>query len=479
MSTERHHATSNEGRIIFEPASWLIKIDFIHQFVFNNNVLISILGDTGSGKSTFAQLLEDKLDRAIRPIRLTTQTIYVRETYIEELSTSLDLPGLTSIQEIVNSVNESQLKTLLIIDNAEQLPESFLKECLDALKQQEGAGCFHICLLSDFSLVKLTSKLARESFRDLIHSIELQPLSEDETKEYVLARLEPAIIQQADLSDEAFHDFYQLTEGNIASINTQSLDFFKQKQGKKSFLPKHILSYSYIPVIAAVAMGTLYFMYTQLGINSAQPDIFAGTNMQAVEVELPLASEIPYYQLASSHQPMEMLSLQKAELQVADASPDDSDSNTPPVKEDLVVMDKVVTIPDVKLMNTEATHAKKAPIVKPTLKHAASVLSQKKSPAKPAPSTPHVAHTQPAANYTIQLLASRDKAELNRIAKRYASNVGVKVRRFNQNGVTWYVLTHGEFSQKQLAKNALTTLPQDLAKFKPWVRSTMSLDKIG
>ncbi len=466
--------------VLFEPSSWHIKIDFINQFILNNNVLISVLGEKGTGKTTFAQLLRDTLAANIHSVLLTATPLFESLPFIEQMCLQLNLDVKLSFSDVVNEINARQTRTLIIIDNAEEIPETFAIEILDALMQQEGSGYCHVCILSDFSLVKMTSRLAREAYRDMIHSIELQPLNEAETKAYVLTRMAALNSNKIELSDEWLQQFYELTEGNIMGINTQMMGFFASKSMQNVPLYKRFLPYGYIPVLAIAMVGVVYFISSQSTSDVPELAELVKNSMQSAQLELPLASEIPFYAVSSVHQPMEMISLQKVDIQMAN---EDTDSN---MDESLVVLDKVVTIPNIE--NTQPTEiaqetsaVQKVVVAQQTVVHHPSVKKISKQHANTKPKAVH-ALLKPgsdAGRFTIQLMATRDKNELNRLTKQYRATDGFKIRRFDNQGVVWFVLTRGDYTQKQLAQHALTSLPKNLAQLKPWVRSTANLKNVG
>lgn len=480
MSIGVNRTMIGDDDVLFEPTSWHIKIDFIHQFILNNNVLISVLGEKGTGKSTFARLLRDTLTANIHTVLLTATPLFETIPFIEQICLQLGLETELSFSDIVTEINKRQARTLMIIDNAEELPETFVTEILDALMQQEGSGYCHVCILSDFSLVKMTSRLARETYRDMIHSIELQPLNQAEANAYVSTRMAALNANQIELSDECLQQFYELTGGNIMGINTQMMGFFSNKSVKNTPLYKRYLPYGYIPVLAIAMIGVVYFISSQSPSDAPELTKLVQNTMQSVELELPLSSEIPFYDIASVHQPMELVSLQKVDIQMAnedaDAHPDES----------LVVMDKVVTIPKVEMnqpvdLAEEAKAAPKVTVVKKLMSQHTAVKKTSKQQNLPKTTVVH-AHSKsasPSGRFTIQLMATRDKSELNRLSKQYRAADGFNIRRFDNQGVVWFVLTRGDYAQKQLAQHALLTLPKHLAQLKPWVRSTAHLKNLG
>ena len=84
-----------------------------------------------------------------------------------------------------------------------------------ATHNQKDFGFFHLCMVSDYSVVATLNNLAADEFNNLVHTIELGSLSESEARTYVLQRAMTARLINKPLADAEFKQFYQLTKGNI------------------------------------------------------------------------------------------------------------------------------------------------------------------------------------------------------------------------------------------------------------------------
>lgn len=389
----------DEEPTLFEPASWLEKIHFINQFMLHNNVLISILGLEKCGKTTFARLMQTSAD--IHTVMVTVNATFSRSLFLEQLCSLLHLSLKTTFTEIMTALSEQKSQTLVIIDNAECLPESLIQEVLDTIKQQERDAYFHVCLVSDFSLVNMTSRLANEAYPNMIHSIELQPLTKGETRDLIL--------EYFPLKNEAKIDaFFELTQGRISDIATHMRDFFSRKPGQVFVKLK-----LYAPLLLALSVFIICLFYFLM---APEED----NSVQSIPLELPIPSAIPAFNEGATFQAIEVVSLRKVEL---DGEPTDAP----------VVIDKVLPVPK------NVSVQKQAPIRKP---------------------------------YTLQLMASGSKVQLNRLAQQYTheSHLTFKVIHTKRQGTEWYVLTVGRYRTKEEAANAMSTLPIALARLKPWVR---------
>ena len=456
----------------FKPASWSTKIDFIKQLILGNNVLISILGEQNGGKTTFATFLATTLSPTIKSILVTANPLFSLDDLLNQIGEKLTHKGEMSLANFINESQETAIHTLVIIDDAHFLPNSFVESTLEALKQQDKSSYFHICLVSNYSLAAALNNLGTQHYQDMVHSIELGPLTEKETASYVREQLQfqPGI--ENSLTHERIKQFHQLTEGNIVGINTQMTAYFNHE--KPMLLPKSKIRRNIAATAAVliVVFGSAYLWNTNevqsipaqnvaIVLPQPMPDAANSQNsaLQAsaaapvtVAVEdTAFTSSVPSYTLASTRQELQATSLRRINLVQDEANLAADDS--------MVVMDKVVIIPK----HIKVEPAKQIAIAKPTVKPVV----------KPTAVRAAVSNVD---KFTIQLLASQSKADLLRFAK--VNSIDAKVFRTQNHGKSWYVLTYGQYKGRDAAKQAISHLPKSLAKLKPWVREVNDL-KVG
>lgn len=347
-------STSEQLETYFKPNSWLAKINFINHLVLFNNVLMVVVAEKGAGKTTFMKLLRSNLDADIQSIVMTATPSFSNRDFIRQVIDAVRLP-LDEQEPILmdglfDRINERQSHVLVIIDDAQYLSCDFLKELLTNIKQRENKSLFHVCLLSDFSLVSPLNQFHRVEFKDFIHTIEPGSLSEIETKTYILSRLSVKDPGKS-VTDERMDQFYHLTSGNIARINSNLTHFFTPIEPKRSYVGR--LSFAAV-VLFAILINSTYWWYEQ-GKRERLDEMAAArakvlqefdvTRSSVEESVKPpakkeLTSQILPYYVASVH-----LSVQPAPLKsvLVDAL-EEEDS----FQDNLVVMDKVLVIPTPK-----------------------------------------------------------------------------------------------------------------------------------
>ncbi len=476
-------SAANPPRTLFKPGSWLTKIDFINHLILFNNVLITVLSEKNGGKTAFGTLLQSNLDPQIKSVAMTIQPPCDRETVINNIATQLHLinNAQTDFASIVAQVNERRAHVVLLIDDAQNLPESLIKEVMLAIKNQDSFGFFHLCLISDYSVVATLNGLAADQFNNLIHTIEVGPLNESETRTYVLQRAMAAHLINKPLTDAQLKQFYQQTKGHLSKINNNLESFiFKcstQKRNSKSL----ILKRTSLAVTAAFIMSGAYFYFDRIDNNHSISDLLrASATFQHSElvkqdpIKQPvhpeqLASYIASWQEASTRQ---LVHYELPKKQVLDGLEDPEDNiNT------VALVDKVVVIPTIKMKQPE-----EQPVAIETQEVLESSLVAIKLPEhkevanKPAPKPDG---KLAARRYTIQIVASHRISDIHLFRKNHHLTDKTTIRHFTNAKGKWYILTIGDYDSRNQAQTKAKELPAHLAKLKPWIRPVSGLSNIG
>lgn len=444
---------------LFKPDSWLTTIDFITNLVLENNILTAILGEQGNGKTSFTHILQAELAPQINAHIIKAGPLFNRSFFLQQLNDLLGMEGEPLFSNFIARSQQEKSHGLLIIDDAQFLSAVFIEELLGELQLQGKSAYFHVCLVSDFSLVPVLNKLAQNIYKDMVHSIELGALSENETKSYLLQYLTPRQNVEKKVTDLRVKQFYQLTAGHLVDINRHMTSYFSAKQASKKpmlFRPAFVAS------VFLVFSGT-YMWYSHLA--RTVPQEFMDQTVKVAEIDenvaIPsqivpaLISVIPTYEVGALRQDIVATPIRRADL-IAMNEEDKTASDATP----MVIVDKVIVAPKVMPKGTEK-------------KPQEAVLKSGKKNQKTAHS-----NIEPS-RYTIQLLASHSKKELQRFVQNHQLKGKAKLRCSLRDGVAWYVLTLGEYSRRLHAQEAAKKLPKTIIDLKPWVRKTADLKTVG
>lgn len=457
----------------FKPGAWLAKIDFINHLVLFNNVLMVVLAEQGGGKTTFVKLLQSNLDTTIKSLVVNATTPFHKGQILSQIAQTFHLRTDESagISNLIDQINERKAHVLIIIDDAHHIPDLFLHEVLSEIKKQGNSGFFHLCLVSDYSLASSLNRLDAESFKNLIHTIEPGSLSENETKTYLLGQMTSLNRTEKAMTAKRLKQFYELTGGDIARINQEMMDFFNKDSvttNKKANSISKRMSVAISFVVVGLASAYMWqnqalFSPSLVSQTDKKPALREITAMSKVApVEPPLVSEIPAFYLASIRQPVQPSPLKKAfDLDY------DEDERT----DNMVVMDKVLVIP--KSIQKRTTVP--ADVLPSKLVAIQSVVKIEKQQPQ------HQGHKIVATGkkVTIQLLASRNRSDIQRFMASQKIEQPVQIRSVKRDGQVWYVLTMGEYVQLDEAKIVMNQLPTPLRQFKPWIRPVSGLIALG
>lgn len=463
---------------LFKPSSWLAKIDFINHLVLFNNVLMVLLAEKSGGKSAFVSLLQKNLDTSIKYHVMTADAPFQSRELLAQMTATLHLrdDAAPTLDSIIEQINERKAQVLVIIDDAQHLPDTFLQEVLRSIIKQGDAGFFHLCLVADYSLVGSLNKINNDEFKNLIHSMDLGSLNETETKTYLLRYLPPSKHLEKAMSGKQLKAFFELTEGNMAHINAQMNDFFSpeslnpSKKSRSFYKPAAVLASI---VIASVA-GAYFWQHVQFNL----PQVAGKTMMSAAissSADQALVSQIPAFDVAVISQPVQPSPLKsKADGFYAQ---DEEMGN-----DDMVVMDKVLVIPkSLTKRTTVPADILLSSLVpfrsfaqKEIIRSLPKVTVQTDAPAKRSPGS----KTSTNRLVTIQILAGTNRKDMMRFINEHPLN-DVKIRQVRRGGRMWYILTVGEFAQMEEAKKVMHHLPSSVMSYKPWIRSVSGLTSLG
>ena len=398
----------------------------------------------------------------------------------------------------------------LLVDDAEQLDESAL-EALMALAAGAPEGRPHVFLFGESSLIAQLEALSLEEER--FHVIELQPYTEEETREYLDQRLEGAGRGIELFTADQISDIHESSDGWPGTINQVARDAMIEamiasrsavKRPNMGFnMPKkHVLAISAVVVVAVAAAWLMPG-------RSKAPTTGAPANEQA---QLPLGQGTPQpngggapaVEFAGNSQPMPLplvgnsQPVMRGPLAEAaggitegdDGVPVEGSSATPPT---VTTTAPPAGVPAGSCADTgrQACRQRRLRSLPPSQRrlHLPRSLLQRQPrlpPQQPpslprsqppwprpraAPGTP----VKPPGNYVVQILGTSSEAA----AQNFVKEQGGEYRYFKKvlNGKPLYVITYGNFANRDAAVSAIKALPAKVQAGKPWPRTVASVQQ--
>lgn len=496
----------------FFPAQRKPVLGQLHHLARYSQLLLVVTGPQGSGKTLLRQALVASTNKqSVQSVVVSARGAGDSAGILRQVAQALDV-AQAEIGAILAQVVQLALtgqEVYLLVDDAEQLDESAL-EALMALAAGAPEGRPHVFLFGESSLIAQLEQLSLEEER--FHVIELQPYTEDETREYLEQRLEGAGRGIELFTAEQISDIHESSDGWPGNINQVARDAMIEamiasrsavKRPSMGFkMPKkHVLAISAVVVVAVAAA------WLMPGRNKA-PTTGAPANEQA---QLPLGQGAqtnggaPAVEFAGNTQPMPLPLvgnsqpvMRKPLAEAAggitegdDGVPVEGSSATPPTVTTTAPPAGVPAGPTPTPVTkptpapTQVATAKPAPVpaAKPAPAPVAKAAPAAKPVEKPAEKPATVAKAaggtwyagQAPGNYVVQILGTSSEAT----AQNFVKEQGGEYRYFKKvlNGKPLYVITYGNFANRDAAVTAIKALPAKVQAGKPWPRTVASVQQ--
>ncbi len=502
----------------FFPAQRKPVLGQLHHLARYSQLLLVVTGPQGSGKTLLRQALVASTNKqSVQSVVVSARGAGDAAGVLRQIAQALNV-AQADVREILNQVVQLALtgqEVYLLVDDAESLDDSAV-EALLALAAGAPEGRPHVFLFGESSLIAALEQHGAEEER--FHVIELQPYTEEETREYLAQRLDGAGQGIELFSAEQITEIHEGAEGWPGNINQVARDAMIEamiasrsavKRPSMGFkMPKkQVLALSAVVVVAVAAAWVIP------GRNKAPST--AGTTASE-QAQLPLGqAPKPNVEFAGNSQPMPLPLVGQsqpvmrgplAEAAGGSGGLEGDDGVAPPVDGGPAKPPTVTTIappvgvpagpaptpvakptptPVVKPAPAPVAATKPAqtpvPVPKPVAKAPEKVVEKAvEKPAAPAKAvataTGHSWYTgQAPGNYVVQILGTSSETT----AQNFVKEQGGEYRYFKKvlNGKPLYVITYGSFSSRDAAINAIKVLPAKVQAGKPWPRTVASVQQ--
>ena len=525
----------------FFPAQRKPVLGQLHHLARYSQLLLLVTGPQGSGKTLLRQALvastnKQSVQSVVVSARGGGDAAGVMQQIAQALVTSH--ADMRTIQAQVVQLALTGQEVYVLVDDAEQLGDSAL-EALLVLAAGTAEGRPHVFLFGEASLIDrletLCDKVSGETEGERFHVIELQPYTEDETREYLEQRLEGAGQGVELFTAEQITDIHEHSNGWPGAINQVARDSMIEamiasrtavKRPSMGFkMPKkHVLALGAVVVVGVLAA---WLMPGRGGnSNSAAP----GGTAPAAQAQLPLGQGKPVAQqsnnggpaieFAGNSQPMPLplvgnsQPVMRGPLAEAAGSGDGDDDGVPtgsPAQPPTVTTAAppqgavASAAPQVPRSSIAAPAGAAAAAASAAAAHPAPAQAAKPAPAatpapvqvataKPAPKPVEKPVEKPAekpaakpatggnwyssqapGHYVVQILGTSSEAT----AQAYVAEQGGEYRYFKKTlqGKPLFVVTYGNFSDRAAALAAIKVLPAKVQAGKPWPRTVASIQQ--
>ncbi len=508
----------------FFPAQRKPVLGQLHHLARYSQLLLAVTGPQGSGKTLLRQALVASTNKqSVQSVVVSARGASDAAGVLRQVAQALSV-AQAEMRAILAQVVQLALtgqEVYLLVDDAEQLGESAL-EALLGLAAGTPEGRPHVFLFGEASLIDRLEQLCAESEveGERFHVIELEPYTEDETREYLAQRLDGAGQGIQLFTAEQITDIHEHSNGWPGAINQVARDSMIEamiasrtavKRPSMGFkMPKkHVLALGAVVVVGVLAA----VLIPGRGNNTTAP-ANAPANAQA---QLPLGQGKPVTQqsnngapaieFAGNSQPVPLplggnsQPVMRGPLAEAAGSGDGDDDGVP-VSSAAQPPTVTTTAPPAGVAAgatprssiapppaaAAAVPKPAAPVAKPAAVPTPPPVqvATAKPAVKPAAPAPAAAAAKPAAggswysgqapgHYVVQILGTSSEAT----AQAFVAEQGGEYRYFKKTlqGKPLYVITYGNFSDRAAALAAIKVLPAKVQAGKPWPRTVASIQQ--
>ncbi|VTQ13845.1 Type II secretory pathway protein [Pseudomonas aeruginosa] len=208
----------------FFPAQRKPVLGQLHHLARYSQLLLLVTGPLGSGKTLLRQALVASTNKdAVLSVVISARTAADETSLLRQVAQGLSI-NQASLEAILTKVAQLAITgqdVYLMVDDAEQLQDSAL-EVLLLLASGTNEGRLHVFLFGEPSLLPRLEVFSEGEER--FHAIELQPYSEEETRDYLAQRLEGAGQGIELISNDLLVDIHEQSEGWPGAINQVARD---------------------------------------------------------------------------------------------------------------------------------------------------------------------------------------------------------------------------------------------------------------
>lgn len=485
----------------FFPAQRKPVLGQLHHLARYSQLLLVVTGPQGSGKTLLRQALVASTNKqSVQSVVVSARGAGDAAGVLRQVAQALNV-AQAEIGAILDQIVQLALtgqEVYLLVDDAEQLDESAL-EALLALAAGAPEGRPHVFLFGESSLIADLEQLNLEQER--FHVIELAPYTEEETREYLAQRLEGAGRGIELFTADQISEIHESSDGWPGNINQVARDALIEvmiasrsavKRPSMGFnMPKkHVLA---ISAVVVVAIAAAWLMPGR----SKAPTTGAPANEQA---QLPLGQDAaqpnggaPEVEFAGNTQPMPLPLVGQSQpvmrsplAEAAGGITEGDDGTAPPIDDTSDTPPTVTTsAPPAGVPAGPAPAPTPAPTPAPAPAAKPAPAPAQVATAKPAPAPAAKPATQAAGgnwyagqapgSYVVQILGTSSEAS----AQKFVKEQGGEYRYFKKmlNGKPLYVITYGNFANRDAAVSAIKALPAKVQAGKPWPRTVASVQQ--
>ncbi|MDX5299093.1 MAG: AAA family ATPase, partial [Gammaproteobacteria bacterium] len=465
----------------------------LHLSQFGDMALV-LEGEKGAGKTaTLAAFLREARTH-LDAILLDAQALMPLERLAQQLLSRLG--GLRPDDSVEGAIGrffsesvhwQEGRRTLIVIDNADEAPLPALKVLLSAFLASPDRTRTALPVFAGSPGLAASLQTGPVTELPGMHVLRLSSLSSDDVQVWLNRVIQDAgggasVVDSA-VAENVWRAGDSGNPGRIRRVATKVLLESLEREDRatvaqlKSSLTdtKSLFSSAILPVLAlALLLAVLLWGWLSRSSESPREDVPvvpAPVNEELLQIrQMIRLDEVPEDALDIAEPEPEPASalLPDGELAPSLAASEEDDESVyverspPPLPPATAPAQKVAQVPVLKAPSTPASASSRSFVPASSAHYRdARWLSQR-----------------PGRYFTVQLLGSRKESDVVGLLR--ASPVdGLVYVQVTHQGSPWFVVLHGEFSSRALARRALDALPEGMRSSGPWIRDFAGLQRVA
>src|SRR5690606_18084805 len=484
------------------------------------DLVVLLLGEKGAGKTALIeQLLAHSRERLptllVRPDLLAGGKRLL-EQIVQALPSTPSLPkqgalrGLGQVTEYLRIQSEAGRRTLLVVEDAHTLSEEAIDLLARHFQPLVAAGQLALVLTAGRGFDALWRR--RVADPQSFHKIELAPLTGEEVARYVAARLQAGGWNgNPPLAPKALRALSEQSQGSFAAVQrlAPTLLAASPVPVSKPTLRRPKLQWQWLALAALLFLGSFGLIWLQYQEESSAekppvvssreiieqpqepivlnwpvpepPPAWAIDDEAQAEVEMRLPPEVPAPGSSNSAGEAEGRSEAAKPAQAGDedaaaeqpevaSAPEQADQESQSASSPETQPEAPAGVPQESAEPSSVAPTAKIepPVSKP--EEAVKPAAKQTSPQHPAFRDRAWLMARPATRYTIQLLGSYNEQTARTLIDDISGLRNLWYVKTVRKEQDWFVVLHGEYSDRDAARAAVNQLPEEIRKLQPWVR---------
>jgi len=414
-----------------------------------SSLIVLLSGESNTGKSSLLSVAKDQLATHLQVIHFDALAYPDEQSIIVYLASQLECTAtLASIEE------DTQETTLhVLIDDAHLLDAQALSLLVALSIRQES---WHLVLCGDASIQpKLTELQQEHQAEKLYHQIDLQPLSEAESSQFINELFKQAGVNEHPLSENKIHQLWLLSNGLPGKL-IELLDVEKEhRQRLKARFPL-----GHVAAIVLIGVALVFsFLYQDEAQDDDPKDVIA---MLLEKKSQETQQDTPKGRIDKLIKESSELS-QAVVGQKSNINKEGKKAALAPIRQGS----------EPQLTSTEL-------FIKAPQSQSPKVTDKNLTPAsRVTPKQSHPLLTAAPNEYVLQLLGVRSEKSAKAFMTRFERELNadkLNIYQTKYKGQPWFVVVYGPFNNKNSANSEASSLGRKL-KSRPWIRPVSKIQE--